>query len=321
TTYKPHTTYVPSHPASTSHSASSSPALSATHVAPSSPHVVGHTNVSPGLGPHSHSPAAHAPYPQQQQQYYHHHQQQQHHAGDTGRISPTPALPKPRPLSGGSYAPHPLMVPFAPGNLPTQSPGVNMHSGTAKPRPHSMQHTVIPPMYPPINPNQQHQNLPTQMPIPMQVHMPVPMPMPMPVPVVPQPSHSPNPQGMGDTATSVSSSPKRHSQPITVSFPGIHPTSSTASPPLPPKSTSPTPTPSSGAPVRRNPHAVLPPAQPGFRIPVGYDDYDDDAAAAVAGGSHDDYDGPPPDYAEAAMQPPAELLEEKEKKKQALGQS
>ncbi|KAG0258624.1 hypothetical protein DFQ27_004534 [Actinomortierella ambigua] len=318
-TYKPHTTYTPTHHSAVSNppSATSSPALSATHVATSPPLAA---RLSPGLGAHHHPPA-HVPYPQlQQQPFYHrqqqqhHHQYQQHHPGDTGRISPTPALPKPRPMSGGSYAPHPLMTPFGAGNN------------------QSAQQTVIPPMYPPMNPTQLHQPLPTQMPIPLQVNMPVPMPMPMPIPVI-QPSHSPNPQGAGDTSSSTSSSPKRHSQPISVSFPGIHPSTTTSStssspppPPPPPKSTSPTPgTGGNKAPIRRNPHAVLPPAEPGFRFPAGYDN-DDDAAAAVGFQSSTadpnvEYDGPPPDYAEAAMQPPAELVEEKERKKQASSRS
>ncbi|KAF9970320.1 hypothetical protein BGZ73_007000 [Actinomortierella ambigua] len=329
TTYKPHTTYVPSHPSSTSHppSASTSPALSATHVAMSPPHAAKHANVSPGLG--AHHPPTNVPYPQQQQYYQqqqHHHQyQQHHHAGDAGKISPTPALPKPRPVSGGNYAPHPLMMQFSPGN--SQSATGIPSSVSSHSRPNSTPITLIPPMYPPINPSQLHQPLPTQMPVPLQVNMPVPMPMPMPIPVA-HSSHSFNPQGTGDTSSSASSSPKRHSQPIAVSFPGVHPIASSSSsspPPPPPKSTSPTPgTAGNKPPVRRNPHAVLPPAEPGFCLPTGYDD-DDDAAAAVGVQASVDpnaeYDGPPPDYAEAAMQPPAELLEEKEKKKQALNQS
>ncbi|KAF9368042.1 hypothetical protein CPB97_005013, partial [Podila verticillata] len=198
-------------------------------------------------------------------------QAQAQHQGQ-GRFSP----PRSRPVSGeyssyGSFqhAPHPLM----------------MKPATSKPHP----------------PHHQQQPIyPTQMPVPMPVTMmpmPMPMSMPMPVPHIPdQPLDS--------------NGNKRHSQPISVSFPILPPhhyhdtttLSSAAAAGLADPSVTSSSAPPGARPGPRAPHAVLPPTEPGFRIPVGTE-------PDTPG--EEGYDGPPPDYVENTMSLPSEKLEEK----------
>ncbi|KAG0021050.1 hypothetical protein BGZ80_003130 [Entomortierella chlamydospora] len=184
-----------------------------------------------------------------------------------GRISPQP---KSRPHSGEhqfplGHAPHPLMM-------------------QQLPQPHRQQ------IYPPGPPGG------LSSPVSMPLSMPMPKPLPMPVPYIPS---SPDGDNLG------ASNNKRTSQPISVSFPMY-----------PPRNTSPTPgafdhggiapatISSSSSPQQhshsRNPHAVLPPTEPGFRIPPE-SQMDDNV-----------YDGPPPDYVEASMLPPAEKRDKKD---------
>ncbi|KAF9983745.1 hypothetical protein BGZ75_004777 [Mortierella antarctica] len=227
-----------------------------------------------------------------------------------GRKSTSPPA-RTRPLSGEHYsaghAPHPLMM---------QSPPFQQ-------QPHLQS-------YPPGPPGGSG-GLPTQMPMPMPMPMLMPMQMPrptydnvpmmsMPIPHIPGSPDPPN-----------SSGHKRLSQPISVSFPLRPPTSTSPVPPADtaatltsssmPMSTSTATATSSPSPSRlpqgpRNPHAVLPPAEPGFRIPVGVGEEQQEAVEDEKEGVSLDqvasgYDGPPPDYAEAAMQPPAEKREKK----------
>ncbi|KAF9114718.1 hypothetical protein BGX27_010028 [Mortierella sp. AM989] len=191
-----------------------------------------------------------------------------------GRISPQS---KSRPLSGENHvaighAPHPLMMQHAP-------------------QPHRQQ------MYPPGPPGGDY-STPISMPMPqdpmsgpLALHMPMPVPMPH-IPGSPDDENRSN---------------KRHSQPISVSFP-MRPSPSTSPSPGALDQggvTSATMSSSSSRPQhhpqRRNPHAVLPPTEPGFRVPLETE-------------STNVYDGPPPDYAEASMQPPAEKREEKNRR-------
>ncbi|KAF9558937.1 hypothetical protein EC968_006779 [Mortierella alpina] len=274
----------------------------------------------------------------------------QHGAVD-GRKSTSPPV-RTRPLSGehhhysAGHAPHPLMM---------QSPPQFQQ------QPHLQSYPPGPPGG--IGAGGGGGPLPTHMPIPMP--MPMPMQMPRPtydnVPIIPMSMPIPHIPGSPPNSGHTSNN-KRHSQPISVSFPLRPPTSTS---PIPPAQadlaaaaapfassttttmtsasmTSRTPSPSSRpTQERRNPHAVLPPAEPGFRIPVGVGEeheheqeqgqgqgqgrpsveeqqhqhqHQDEKRGVV---SHDDlasgYDGPPPDYAEASMQPPAEKREEKKR--------
>ncbi|KAG0081947.1 hypothetical protein BGZ92_000063 [Podila epicladia] len=111
---------------------------------------------------------------------------------------------------------------------------------------------------------------------------------------------------------------KRHSQPISVSFPILppaphhyHDTTPLSSSALagladPSVTSSSAPAGAGARPGPRGPHAVLPPTEPGFRIPVGAEpDTPVEEAAA--------YDGPPPDYVENTMSLPSEKIEEKKR--------
>ncbi|KAF8927621.1 Eisosome component PIL1-domain-containing protein [Dissophora ornata] len=207
---------------------------------------------------------------------------QQGHESVEGRKSPAS---RSRPHSGehhpSGHAPHPLMQKQPP-----------FHS--------AQQQQQYQPLYPPGPPGGA---MPSQMPMSMPMPMPMPMPMSMPIPYIPG---------------SPGSDDKRHSQPISVSFPlrPQPPSSSTSDHPS--GVTSSTATSSSSSAHRpqqshppRAPHAVLPPTEPGFHIPMGAGTQSsqlgiEDPSAV--------YDGPPPDYAEAAMQPPAEKWEEKKRR-------
>ncbi|KAF9908193.1 hypothetical protein EC991_010119 [Linnemannia zychae] len=223
-----------------------------------------------------------------------------------------PVASRPRPVSGdrlaqgighpgGFHAPHPLMM---------------QH----QPQPHQQQ-------YPPgRSPSPGGQHIPMSMPVPVH-NMPVPMQMPVPhIPGSPDP-HYPYSNDFGSPGQPGGGN-KRHSNPISVSFPvrqqgspdpaNLPVTSSTS----PSHSQSPSPRPAQGP---RGPQAILPPAEPGFRIPVGVDVDDDDeelTSASAPGGRRPQqrhpqaivYDGPPPDYAEAAMNPPAEKFDDKKKR-------
>ncbi|KAF8937992.1 hypothetical protein BGZ47_008774 [Haplosporangium gracile] len=214
---------------------------------------------------------------------------------------------RPRPVSADRY----------PGHGP--GPG-----GFHAPHPLMMQHQQqYPPGPPPAS------QVPMSMPIPIHNNMPLPMQMPVPhIPGSPDPhypySNEFGPQGDNNN--------KRHSNPISVSFPHrqspivdshlpVTTTSSATSP-------SPSPRPSQGP---RGPQAILPPTEPGFRIPVGVEVDEDGelySSSAPGGGRGQGgnngrgrrhpqavvYDGPPPDYAEAAMNPPAEKLDEKKRR-------
>ncbi|KAK3842225.1 MAG: hypothetical protein J3R72DRAFT_139561 [Linnemannia gamsii] len=231
---------------------------------------------------------------------------------------------RPRPISGdrhahgghpgGFHAPHPLMMQHQPQYPPGPSPSPPGHG-------------------------QSH--IPTSMPVPIHNAPPYPMQMPVPhIPGSPDP-HYPYSNELGPGGHNN----KRHSNPISVSFPlrqqqgsptpDAHQhlpvvTSSTTSPA---HSRSPSPRPQGP----RGPQAILPPAEPGFRIPVGVDEddceeYEDDGeltSASAPGGRRPlgqgqqqrqqrnpqavMYDGPPPDYAEAAMNPPAEKFDDKKR--------
>ncbi|KAF9432983.1 hypothetical protein BGZ76_010035, partial [Entomortierella beljakovae] len=169
----------------------------------------------------------------------------------------------------GHAPPHPLMMPHLPQSQPQRQ------------------------MYPPGPPGGPY-STPISMPIPthMPMHALFPGHMPMPVPHIPGSPDNDN------------YSNKRHSQPITVSFP-MAPLGTSSSPgaldhgivssTTSSRSSSPQSQPRA---QRRNPHAVLAPTEPGFRIPPESE-------------ANNGYDGPPPDYAEASMQLPAEVKEEK----------
>ncbi|KAF9209635.1 hypothetical protein BGZ59_010020 [Podila verticillata] len=203
-------------------------------------------------------------------------QEQAQHQGQ-GRFSP----PRSRPVSGDNssygssqHAPHPLM----------------MKPATSKP-------------HPPLH--QQQPIYPTQMPVPMPVTMmPMPMPMSMPMPMAMPVPHIPD-QPLDSNGN------KRHSQPISVSFPILPPhhyhdtttlSSAAAAGLADPSVTSSSALPGA-RPGPRAPHAVLPPTEPGFRIPVGTE--------PDTPGEEEGYDGPPPDYVENTMSLPSEKLEEK----------
>lgn len=200
-----------------------------------------------------------------------------------------PGHPGPGPGPGGFHAPHPLM----------------------------MQHQQ---QYPPGPPPPPATHVPMSMPIP--VHNSMPRPMQMPVPHIPG---SPDPHYPYSNEFGGPGGNKRHSNPISVSFPvrqssphanvdsHLPVTTSSATSP----SQTPSPRPNQGP---RGPQAILPPTEPGFRIPVGAEVDEDGeiySSSAPGGGGgrrHPqavEYDGPPPDYAEAAMNPPAEKLDEK----------
>ncbi|KAG9067371.1 hypothetical protein KI688_012154 [Linnemannia hyalina] len=213
----------------------------------------------------------------------------------------TPPM-RPRPVSADRYPGHP-------------SPGPG---GFHAPHPLMMQHQQ---QYPP-GPSPASQ-VPMSMPIP--VHNSMPLPMQMPVPHIPGSS---DPQYPYSNEYGGPGGNKRHSNPISVSFP-VRQSSPYANvdshlPVTPSSATSPSQTPSprpNQGP--RGPQAILPPTEPGFRIPVGVDiDEDGEVYSSSAPGDgggrrHPQaivYDGPPPDYAEAAMNPPAEKFEEKKRR-------
>ncbi|KAG0319545.1 hypothetical protein BGZ97_001936 [Linnemannia gamsii] len=208
---------------------------------------------------------------------------------------------RPRPVSADRY--------------PGHSPGLG---GFHAPHPLMMQHQQqYPPGPPPAT------QVPMSMPIPVHSGMPLPMQMPVPhIPGSPDP-HYPYSNEFGGQQGGGN---KRNSNPISVSFPlrqspnlaettHLPVTTTTTSSTSP--SRSPSPRPNHGP---RGPQAILPPTEPGFRIPVGVEVDDGEIFSSSAlqrpGGERRHpqavvYDGPPPDYAEAAMNPPAEKLDEK----------
>ncbi|KAG0346961.1 hypothetical protein BG004_000424 [Podila humilis] len=162
-------------------------------------------------------------------------------------------------------------------------------------------------------------NLPTHMPIPMPVTMPIPMPVP----------HIPDQISIeSSSSNNYNNGNKRHSQPISVSFPvhpPIRPLSSSLSNAVDNNETSllsvstcssttssSTASSSRPRPGPRAPHAVLPPTEPGFRIPVGIESGATDLVETTSAPNRaDGYDGPPPDYVENTMTLPSEKVEEK----------
>ncbi|KAF9904560.1 hypothetical protein BX616_001256 [Lobosporangium transversale] len=241
------------------------------------------------------------------------------HGHEDKRIS---SPPRSRPHSGenqfsstGFTAPHPLMMPYPPQQPQLQS--------QPQPYPHS-QRQQLPyqqqSMYPPgppgglVSPLQQQQ----QMPMPIPVHMPIPMPMSMPIPHIPG---SPTLEGF-DSSNNGS---KRHSQPISVTFPLRSPGApqdTTYNVSSPPKSTSPgllhqLPPPSTIH--RRSPHAVIPELESETRagaatVAADEAEYFSQSIKVPVEAEPQAYDGPPPDYAEASMQPPAEKRDEKKRR-------
>ncbi|KAF9289536.1 hypothetical protein BGZ88_007714 [Linnemannia elongata] len=279
--------------------------------APASPIVTAtNTASSPGPKPTSTAPVEQSPFiphstymPTTTYQPGHDHT----HSQGTG----TPPT-RPRPVSADRYPGHP-------------GPGAG---GFHAPHPLMMQHQQqYPPGPPPAS------QVPMSMPIP--VHNSMPLPMQMPVPHIPG---SPDPHYPYSNEFGGPGGNKRHSNPISVSFPVRQPsphanidshlpvTTTTSSATVLPSRT-PSPRPNQGPP--RGPQAILPPTEPGFRIPVGVEVDEDGeiySSSAPGGGGgggggggrrHPQavvYDGPPPDYAEAAMNPPAEKLDEKKRR-------
>ncbi|KAF9334172.1 hypothetical protein BG006_002630 [Podila minutissima] len=250
-------------------------------------------------------------------------------APPAGDIHPSPFIPHSTYTPSTTYQPSPSHSGRnSPGHVFAQGQGQHQEQGRFSPprsRPvsddyssyGSAQHAPHPLMMKPASKHSHHQQqqyqqqpYPTHMPVPMPVTMTMPMPMSMPMPV----PHIPDQPGSGGN--------KRHSQPISVSFPILpppppphhyhdtNPMSSSALAGLAdPSITSSSAPPGAGGerPNPRAPHAVLPPTEPGFRIPVGAEPdtpVEEEAAAAV-------YDGPPPDYVENTMSLPSEKTEEK----------
>ncbi|KAF9322107.1 hypothetical protein BG003_006952 [Podila horticola] len=243
-----------------------------------------------------------------------------------GDIHPSPFIPhstytpsttyQPSPSHSGRNSPGHV---YAQGQAPGQAPGQGQHQEQGRLSPPrsrpvsgeyssygSAQHAPHPLMMKPANKHPHHQQqpiYPTHMPVPMPVTMPMPMPMPMPT-AMPVP-HIPD-QPLDSNGN------KRHSQPISVSFPILppphhyhdtNPISSLALAGLADPSVTSSSAPP-GRPGPRAPHAVLPPTEPGFRIPVGAEPDTEEEEV---------YDGPPPDYVENTMSLPSEKLEEKKR--------
>ncbi|KAF9920879.1 hypothetical protein FBU30_009176 [Linnemannia zychae] len=290
-------------PAATTHTpqttAPNSPIVSATSSSP----IIAATNTSPIPTPASVSVVEQSPFipqstytPSTTYQPSHDHTQ-----GSSAR---------PRPVSGDRFS--------AQGQRYS-----NDYHVPLPPHPLMMQHQ---PQYPPGPPGGMPSGqIPMSMPTPMH-SMPLPMQMPIPhIPGSPDP-HFPYSQEFGVTHPG----DKRHSNPISVSFPlrpqQGSPISDNHGLPIT-NSSSPSRTPSPWPQGPRGPHAVLPPTEPGFRIPIGVEVDDNDelmSCSAPGGGNNNqggrrhpqsiEYDGPPPDYAEAAMNPPAEKLDEKKRR-------
>ncbi|KAG0198673.1 hypothetical protein BGX28_007896 [Mortierella sp. GBA30] len=239
----------------------------------------------------------------------------QGHSSVDGRKSASPPA-RTRPLSGEhfvpTHAPHPLMMQTSPLQHPQKQ----------------QQHLQA--SYPP-GPAGGGGSLPMQIPMPMTMPMPMPMPMQMQMqmlrptynmPIIPMSMPVPHIPGSPDPQSG--SGNKRHSQPISVSFP-VRPSPSPSVSPVPAMESSSILSSAAQSqsqsraqePHRRNPHAVLPPTEPGFRIPVGVTE-DDDVDNIHDSAADNVYDGPPPDYAEAAMQIPAEKREEKDRHRKRL---
>ncbi|KAF9136151.1 hypothetical protein BGW39_005533 [Mortierella sp. 14UC] len=228
-----------------------------------------------------------------------------------------PVASRPRPISGDRFA-H----------------GAGHAGGFHAPHPLMMQHQPLQQQYPPgpspSPPGGQH--IPMSMPVPVH-NMPLPMQMPVPhIPGSPDP-HYPYSNDFGSPGQPGGN--KRHSNPISVSFPlrqqpgSPDPASlSITSSASPSHSRSPSPRPQAQGP--RGPQAILPPTEPGFRVPVGVDEDEEEdeelTSTSAPGGRRPQprqqqwhpqavvYDGPPPDYAEAAMNPPAEKFDDKKKR-------
>ncbi|KAF9098344.1 hypothetical protein BGX23_006398 [Mortierella sp. AD031] len=271
----------------------------------------------------------------------------------TGATTPTTAPASPT-ITATSTSPIPAAAtqehsPFIPHSTYTPSttyqPGHDHTQGAGaptRPRPMSSDRYAIPahgfhaphplmmqhqPQYPPGPPagGMHHPSSQLSMSMPMPTHGGMPLPMQMPVPHIPG---SPDPHYPYSNDFSQQGGNKRHSNPISVSFPVRQPQGSPSSDhgSLPVSiSSSPGLTSAPRPQGPRGPQAILPPTEPGFRIPVGAemdDDCDDDdelMSCSVPGGGRRQghpqvYDGPPPDYAEAAMQPPAEKLDEKKRR-------
>ncbi|KAG0277331.1 hypothetical protein BGZ95_006117 [Linnemannia exigua] len=296
----------------------------------------------------------------------------------TNTSSPIP-MPIPHPavaVEQSPFIPHSTYTPsttYQPGHDPIHTQGTpptrprpisgDRHArgghtgGFHAPHPLMMQHQQqYPPAPSPSPPGQSH--IPMSMPVPMHNVPPYPMQMPVPhIPGSPDP-HYPYSNEFGAAGGGGGGGPtnKRHSNPISVSFPlhqqqqqqqqggspspGNHHhhlpvvvSSSSSSTTSPAHSRSPSPRPQGP----RGPQAILPPTEPGFRIPVGVEENECEenegevegdgelTSASTPGGRrpmerqqrHPQavvYDGPPPDYAEAAMNPPAEKFDDKKRR-------
>ncbi|KAG0037282.1 hypothetical protein BGZ82_002789 [Podila clonocystis] len=238
-----------------------------------------------------------------------------------GDIHPSPFIPHSTYTPSTTYQPSPSHPGrnspghvFSQGQAPGQGQGQGQHQEQERYSPPrsrpvsgeytsygSVQHAPHPLMMKPASKHSHHQQqpYPTHMPVPMPVVMPMPMPMPMAMPVPHIPDQLDSNGGN-----------KRHSQPISVSFPILPPhqhdtpMSSALAGLADPSVTSSSALPGA-RPGPRAPHAVLPPTEPGFRIPVG--------AEPDTPVEEEAYDGPPPDYVENTMSLPSEKIEEKKR--------
>lgn len=237
----------------------------------------------------------------------------------------SPLLPSPLGVNGGGTHPSPFVPQSTYTPATTYQKGEAHHehktssppsgrtsrpvSGDLSSRPH-LPHPLMmqrQPSYPPHHhqPAQQQQQpyppgnggyLPSQ--------MPMPMPMPVPhIPELPEDGH------------------RRHSQPISVSFPGTPPNINIVPPTVPGSSASSSSSASSPqhhrqqAPQQaRNPQAIISPPELSSNSSIGGGFETDTLASHPSSASiQRRYDGPPPDYAEASMSLPAEMKDQKKK--------
>ncbi|KAF9182200.1 hypothetical protein BGZ49_004747 [Haplosporangium sp. Z 27] len=216
--------------------------------------------------------------------------------------------------SEGRGSPQQGRVSPQPGRVSPQPGRVSPQSGHVSPQPRIRHHS------------NEHRFAPTHPPHPLMMQQPPQFPQPFHTPQM----YPPGPPG-GYYSTPISSMPmpqphipgsptedtQLHSQPISVSFPmgppplaslysgvsddsGVIMRSSSSS-----SSSSSISSHSQHRSHARNPQAVLPSMETGFRTSVEFEANNNDSAT---------YDGPPPDYAEASMRPPAEKREEKSRR-------